>query len=290
MHGSGADRARDKIFISRNRAIKDMIGVQEVFMKFILKKAVLAAVFTAFCFSITVPASYSADPASDTRQKDTIQAISELTKLGVPLQKDPKGDVRWIEAKKGELNDKAMSLLPHLPKLEWLEIGNGIITPDGMKHLGKCTALKRLYIHDITLQGEELAWLSSLKQLEALSLQRTKIGGKFLKHLNAVDTLKVLNLSKNNITNDDIAEIARFKNLEVLALADTQITSACFNELTEMARLNELNVSNCTVMDYDLSHFLSMPNLRIVYAEGCNLSDYGIGNIIARFPMLAIFN
>jgi len=29
-----------------------------------------------------------------------------------------------------------MSLLPLLPKLEWLEIGNGIITPNGMKHLG----------------------------------------------------------------------------------------------------------------------------------------------------------
>jgi len=266
-----------------------MIGAQEVFMKLILIKAARLAVFSAFCFSITVPVCYSAGPASDTRQKDDTQAISELAKSGVPLQKDPKGDVRWIEAKQGELTDKALSLLPLLPKLEWLEIGNGIITPDGMKHLGKCTSLKRLYIHDISLQGEELAWISDLKQLEALSLQRTKIDGKFLKHLSAVDTLKVLNLSKNSIVNDDMTRITRFKNLEVLALADTQVTGEGLGTLAGMARLNELNISNCAVLDNDISHFLSMPNLRIVYAEGCSISDFAIGGIVARFPMLAIF-
>lgn len=258
-------------------------------MKLILKNAALAVMVSAFAFIITAPAVYGADPGIETTQKDTIRAVKELTELEVPLQKDPKGDVRWIEAKKGEFNDTSLSLLPLLPKLEWLEIGNGIITPEGMKHLGKCTALKRLYVHDINLKGEDLAWISNLKQLEALSLQHTQIDGKFLEHLSSVDTLKVLNLSGNAIIDDDMAQIARLKNLEVLSLADTQITGSGIEKLAGMARLNEFNIGNCAIQDYDLSYFMSMPNLRIVYAEGCQLSDYAVGGIVMRFPMLAIF-
>jgi Leucine-rich repeat (LRR) protein len=266
-----------------------MIELLEEFMKFTLRNNILPAVFSLLVFSGIVSNGFCTNPASDIQQKDEKQAVAELTKLGVPLQKDPKGNVRWIEARQGELNDKALSLLPSLPDLEWLEIGNGIITPDGMKHLGKCTSLKRLYVHDINLMGAELEWLSGLDKLTALSLQHTKINGKFLRHLKAVDSLKVLNLSGDSIADDDMARIARFKNLEVLALEDTEITGSGINELEGMARLNELNIGNCAIQDHDLSIFLSMPNLRIVYAEGCNLSDFAIGNIVAKFPTLAIF-
>ncbi|MEJ2110810.1 MAG: hypothetical protein P8Z37_13060 [Acidobacteriota bacterium] len=256
-------------------------------MKFILKTAVLAAVISIVCFRPSVPESYGA--GSTTISKETAQAVSELEKLGVPLQKDPKGVVRWIESREGELTDKALSLLPKLPNLEWLEIGNGIISPNGMKNLGKCSSLKRLYIYDIILKGESLEWISGLPRLEALSLQRTQIDGTFLKYIKAKETLKVLNLSGNGITDDDMDAIAQLESLEVLALADTQITGDGIRKLEGNRKLNEFNISNCAVRDYDLTSFLSMPNLRIVYAEGCGISDMAIGNIIAQFPMLAIF-
>jgi hypothetical protein len=86
-----------------------------------------------------------------------------------------------------------------------------------------------------------------------------------------------------------MAQIASFKGLEVLALADTNIAGAGIAKLEGMKSLNELNIMRCKVNDGDIESFLSMPNLRIVYAEGCYLSDYAIQNVIARFPMLAIF-
>ena len=216
-------------------------------------------------------------------------AADKLIESGVPLQKDPEGYIRWIEAKKGELTDESMGLLPFLPDLEWLEISESTLTVIGLNHLRKCTSLKRLYIHDIDLESEELEWISGLKELEALSLQRTKIDGRFLKNLMAVESLKVLNLSGNPLTDDDMAQIVRFKNLEVLALADTEITGSGISKLRGMARLNELNIQGSGIQDYDLSYFLTMPNLRIVYAEGCNLSQLAIGQIIMRLPSLAIF-
>jgi Leucine-rich repeat (LRR) protein len=222
-------------------------------------------------------------------KKDEREAAEELAKLGIPLQKDPQGVVRWIEAAKGEFNDEAMKYLPSLSRLVWLEIGGGGVTLSGMEYLKKCHSLRRLYVHDIDLSKDTLAWLAGLPNLEALSLQRTGISGSALQNLKARDTLVVLNLSGDQITDDTMDQIARFKGLDVLALADTKITGMGIGKLEGMPRLNELNMMNCKILDSDLEYFLSMPNLRIVYAEGCNISDMAVYGVVSRFPMLAIF-
>jgi hypothetical protein len=154
------------------------------------------------------------------KRSDDARAIAALMKLGVPLQRDVLGRVRWIEAGHGEFNDEALSNLPSLPMLEWLEIGGGKVTAAGMAHLKGCTALRRLYVHDVHLGNDALAILTNLPRLEALSLQRTGITGKGLKHLKAGGALRVLNLSGNEIGDEDMAQVARFTGLEVLALQD----------------------------------------------------------------------
>jgi hypothetical protein len=126
--------------------------------------------------------------------KDNKKSVTKLTQAGIPLQADPNGYIRWIEAKNGEFNDKAMGYLPDLSSLEWLEIGGGKISVKGLKHLKHCTSLRRLYIHDMNLDGADFSWISSLNNLEALALQNTNIDGEVLKKINAVESLKVLNL------------------------------------------------------------------------------------------------
>jgi hypothetical protein len=239
-------------------------------------------------FSVFQPPVISAGSAQVQAVKTEADAIAALTRLGVPLQKDDRGTVRWIEAANGELSDEALHYLPLLSKLEWLEIGGGKVTAAGIAKLKGCPLLVRLYVHDVSLGGDELAWLSSLLKLEALSLQRTGITGKVVKNL-ASGALAVLNLSGNDIGDEDMSQIARLKALEVLALADTKISGAGIAKLEGMKRLNELNIMRCTIRDADLEPFLSMPNLRIVYAEGCTITEIGAQNIISRFPMLAIF-
>jgi hypothetical protein len=258
-------------------------------MKLFLRKRMVAAVLVLFGFCAFYTFQPLDIPAGDRAQLSERDAVAALAKLGVPLQKDNQGVVRWIEAANAEFSDEAMEYLPGLPKLEWLEIGGGKVTPSGIAKLKGCPLLVRLYIHDIKLGNDELTWLSSLTKMEALSLARTGIDGKVLKNLTAGD-LAVLNLSGNDIGDDDMAQIARLKNLEVLALADTKITGAGITKLEGMKRLNEFNIIRCNVRDSDLEPFLSMPNLRIVYAEGCNISAIGIQNVTSRFPMLAIFH
>ena len=216
------------------------------------------------------------------------EAVSALAKMGIPLHRDPSGVVRWIEAKKGEMTDEAMAYLPALSRLEWLEIGGGKVTTAGAAHLKGCAELRRLYIYDVNLAGDKLPWLASLTKLEALSLQRTGVGASIMDNIKAPG-LVVLNLSGNPVGDDMLDAAARIKELEVLALADTQVTGPGLEKLRGMRRLNELNLMRCKIYDRDIDVFLSMPNLRIVYAEGCPLSDYGIQNVIMRFPTLAIF-
>lgn len=236
------------------------------------------------------PAAAFADQAAaahDPRAAETA-AAEALTRLGIPLQRDPEGVVRWIEADQGQFTDEALARLPALRSLEWLEIGGGRVTPAGLAHLQNATALRRLYIHDIDLGANPLPWLSGLPNLEALALRHTGTDGAVLKHLTS-KSLTVLNLSGNPVGDGAMEAVARLRQLEVLALADTKVTGAGIASLEGMPRLNELNIMRCDIRDGDLQSFLSMPNLRIVYAEGTPLGDMAVHGIVQRFPMLAIF-
>jgi Leucine-rich repeat (LRR) protein len=264
-------------------------------MKLVRKQTTVYAFIAIFGLNLVYFVCRETQASSAVYLKESSQrdeesrAVEELKRLGIPLQEDSHGDVRWIEATNGELDDEAMHRLPSLSKLEWLEVGGGKVTTAGIASLKNCPALKRLYIHDINLAGDDLAWLSSLTKLEALSLQRTGIDGGVLKNLKATDSLVVLNLSGDKIVDSDMDQVARIKGLEVLALADTKITGSGIATLEGMSRLNELNVMHCAIEDPDLDYFLSMPNLRIVFAEGCNISDFGVQTTVVKFPMLAIF-
>jgi hypothetical protein len=257
-----------------------MTGVQETSMMQLLRKSVILAAIVAMGLSSFC---YGATPSKEA------QTEAALLKLKAPLHKDSNGFVRWIEAPKGELSDEALQLLPDLAKLEWLEIGGGKVTRKGLANLKGCTALKRLYIYDLKLEGDSLEWLAALTNLEALSLQNTGIDGKILKNLKAKETLTVLNLSGNAIINDDLTQIAALKNLEVLALANTKLAVNGISKIEGMKRLNELNLTNCPVSPEDVLSFLNMPNLRIVFAEGSNIGDMEVMDMKNRFPMLAIF-
>jgi Leucine-rich repeat (LRR) protein len=216
-------------------------------------------------------------------------AVAALTAMGVPVQLDPRGSARWIEASKKQLTSEAMRYLPDLPNLEWLEIGGGSISSAALANLKNCVSLKRLFIHDIDLGGEELPWLSALTKLEALSLQRTGLEGSVLDSVGADRSLKVLNLSKDNITDADLDRVAKYKELEVLALADTKITGAGIAKLQGMQKLNELNLINCNMRNVDPKYFVTMPNLRILYVHGSNLSIKAVFELKEEFPLLAVF-
>ena len=138
-------------------------------MKRILRLILLLGAVTA---GLSVPKASAGMAALDPADKriDDAQAIAVLTKLGVPLERDDRGRVRWIEAAGGELNDEAMRCLPLLPMLEWLEIGGGSVTPAGMAHLKGLKKLRVLGLQDTAVEDAGLAHLTG-NSLEEVYLQ-----------------------------------------------------------------------------------------------------------------------
>ena len=256
-------------------------------MKFLTQILLIAVLAMTACMP-PAAADNAEAPKTQVTSKEEEDAVNALAKLGVPMHRDPSGVVRWIEAKKGELTDEAMALLPALSKLEWLEISGGKVTATGVAHLKGCPEMKRLYIYDINLAGDKLQWLEALTRLEALSLQRTGVDASVMESIKS-SNLSVLNLSGNPIGDELLDAVARIRELEVLALADTRVTGPGLEKLRGMHWLNQLNLMRCNIQDRDIEVFLSMPNLRIVYAEGSPLTNFGIQNIVSRFPTLAIF-
>jgi len=256
-------------------------------MKFLSRFLIVVVLAMTACVALP-PAAFDGAQVQVQISAKEEEAVKALEKMGVPLQRDPSGVVRWIEAKKGELTDEAMAHLPALSRLEWLEVGGGKVTAAGIAHLKGCTELRRLYIYDINLAGDKLEWLAALTRLEALSLQRTGVDASIMGNIKSPN-LTVLNLSGNPVGDEVLDAVARIKDMEVLALADTRITGQGLEKLRGMQRLNQLNVMRCRVYDGDIDVFLSMPNLRIVYAEGTPMTDFGIQRVVSRFPTLAIF-
>jgi Leucine-rich repeat (LRR) protein len=257
-------------------------------MRFMLKVPFLILISAAIAFGQTAK-----DPSAEARRSEngiaSEHAASILEKLGIPLERDPRGQIRWIRASQGELTDVAMRYLPDLAMLEWLEIGSGTVTSAGLARLESCVSLRRLFIHDISLRDDDMAFLSQLSRLEALSLQRTGVTGKTLQYLRAGNSLVILNLSGDSITDRDLDAISKFSRLEVLAIQDTQVTGSGLAKLSGMPRLNVLNLSNCKINDGDAGIFSTLSNLRIVHAAGCNLSNDKIMGLKINLPMLAIF-
>ena len=223
------------------------------------------------------------------REKSERSAMEALTRLGVPLQRDVHGSARWIEARSGEMSDKALRLLPALHNLEWLEIGGGAVTASGLESLKDCRSLKRLYLHDLDLGGRDLPWLSALTGLEALSLQHTGIDGRALRNIRSRDRLKVLNLTGNPISDEDMDGIAEFRGLEVLALADTPISGIGLAKLKNLKLLNALNLARTRVRNEDIQSLVHLPNLRIAYVWGCGVSEAAVIQVRSRAMLLAVF-
>ena len=123
-------------------------------MERFLQKSVLAAAFTIGGLSFLAGHGQASNQPELTGAEK--KSIEELTRRGVPLQADPQGRIRWIEAPHGELSDKALRFLPGLQHLEWLEIGGGAVTAAGLAHrrAGRPDPTEKRRLADLSAQDK----------------------------------------------------------------------------------------------------------------------------------------
>ena len=92
---------------------------------------------------VAAVASAGSHSAPAWQQEKEGLAAAALVDAGVPLQRDPLGRVRWIEAGNGELTDDAMRHVAGLPYLEWLEV-----VTKGALRMQETAGLRQIYLDD----------------------------------------------------------------------------------------------------------------------------------------------
>ena len=106
-----------------------------------------------------------------------------------------------------DTGDAAFRRLGHLSNLRWLDIGDTLITDEG------------------------LAFVRGLTRLKELTLLNTQIGNGGLHHLELLSSLKHLDLMGTKINDEGFDGLSRLRGLQYLRILDTDISYPTYARL-----------------------------------------------------------
>ena len=89
-----------------------------------------------------------------------------------------------LELRDSSLDDAGMEIIAGLPKMNYLDISEcRLVSPEGMKQIGKMTDLTVLSLWETKLDDAALEALSGLKNLGELNLKATSITDESIESL-----------------------------------------------------------------------------------------------------------
>ena len=152
-----------------------------------------------------------------------------------------------------EAHDDAGEYAKHLallPYLETLRVGINFTDAD-MRHLEKCTELRRLFF------------------------QRTQVTDAGLKVCNNFPELRLVELGRN-ISDDGLVVLKDKKQLAYVDLSHTQVTDRGLEHLRGLPSLHKVRLNYRPITDLGLDAILSLPKLDELYLIGCKeISEEG---------------
>lgn len=166
--------------------------------------------------------------------------------------------------------------LEGLPDLESLLLHDAQATDEGLKHVGKLTSLRRLFMWDAgAITDEGVAHLSELKKLEYLHLSNAKISDESLRVLAQLPKLHGLSLQGNLFTDGGIKNLRSMVQLRQLAvgLGGCNITDDGLVYLKNLKGLETLDLQKTEVTDAGLKHLEGLTNLKQLWLGGAPVSD-----------------
>jgi serine/threonine-protein kinase len=144
------------------------------------------------------------------------------------------------------LSSKGFGELRRLEKLTYLDVGEALLTDDGVKELSSIPNLASLFLNNNKLTSNSYKYIAEMKNLEELEISGTNPDGKFAL-LRKLKKLKKLNLLNLVLQDNDIKDLEQLKNLTCLRMHETNITD---NEVLELVN--------------------ALPRLTIIDCHGCN--------------------
>ena len=116
----------------------------------------------------------------------------------------------------GSKVDLVLSKVSQLPKLGELWMGSSDITDNGLRHLTRCSQLRKFSAASTDITDRGLIFLGKLKSLRYLDLANTQLTNDGLEHLKTLRNLEELYLWGEQITDEGMLHLSYLKTLQKL--------------------------------------------------------------------------
>ncbi|MCC6695412.1 MAG: M48 family metalloprotease [Candidatus Hydrogenedentes bacterium] len=165
-------------------------------------------------------------------------------------------NLRYIAGHFQHYADDVLRQLGGLPEIEYVCIKAGVVTADGLRHLGGKSTLRGLVLDNVELTDEALAALDSVPNLVYLDLRKNpSLTDEGLRHLAALPNLTHLNLEKCQITDIGVAHLVNNRALQEIYLSNTPVTEASLVSLSALPALQTVKLVETSVTEAQAAEF-----------------------------------
>lgn len=223
------------------------------------------------------------------------------------FQKHPKlfkkfraDDIKFLDLQSSahllNLNEKDMSAandalfgISHLTRIEVIDLGDTIITPEGLMQVDKLPNLSRLLLTRINLPGSEIARLHCLTRLTFLKVVNTKNIKPLLQKLQHSRKMMYLVLTGCDLDANDLKLVANIKNLRSLEIAQNErITDDALANLPQ--NLDDLDIRGCPVTSKGAMHLLRLKKLQTLRLDTRGWSNAEMEAFKKHIPRTTFFD
>lgn len=198
---------------------------------------------------------------------------------------------------------------PDMHLMESLIAHDSAIDDEGLTHLTRCRALKRLQLNGAPITDAGLVHLRGLTTIEELSLTGTRVTDVGLVHIQALTRLKRFVFNGTTITLSGVVRLvvqdqrrtlgdalralglARFDDqgdIVAIDVAGTPFGDEEMQHLKQLPTLKELHLAATGVTDAGMVHVRDVPQLERLYLAKCAVSDAGLAHIANLSRLRAI--
>src|SRR6266540_2860702 len=182
------------------------------------------------------------------------------------------------------------SALAPFTKLRLLDLSHNRFFDDGgLRHVGRMTALTKLYLTGTTITDEGLRNLEALTNLIELDLDGTGISDAGLAHLTGLTKLRRLNLLGSKVTDSGLVHLQHMTSLEELTLYRTKVSNAGLAHLGSLKQLRHLDLryshpvavslDSTAITDRELPILQELPQLEDLSLRNTEVSDLGAAHV-----------
>ena len=183
----------------------------------------------------------------------------------------------------------ALYAISHLKTVHTVDLGDTVLTTDGLLQLNGLPNLRKLLLTRINLSGTDIVKLNFLERLTLLKLVRVKNVKSVVDRLRRSKHLVNLCLSGCDIEPEDLKKIGEIKQLKTIELADNEkLTDDSIAFLP--SQLTTVDLRNCSLTSKCSKHLLRLKQLSYVALSGKGWSEVDMAILKSHIPKATFFD